>query len=107
MLIDDSFVEVRNDFPVNATMSLYVMRDCVSKFDLFIAQRTRFSTSRWTTFYLLYRPLGNPRCPVRFVNCSLAMSIIFLLTVKAFLAGIALESTHARFEEFPCFAGAF
>ena len=87
--MDKSLVEGRNCFPVNATVFRYVMSDCVFKFDGLFAPRTGSGTCGWSTG-LLCRLHGDP---LRFVDCGLAVSIEFLLTVKALLAGIALELT--------------
>ena len=97
-LVDDSFLLFRKVFPVNATMHLYMMSDFFPELDLYLASRlvTRFRTCRWTAFGLLHRLLCNS---LGFVNCSLAVSVIFLLAIEGFLAGIALEVTQARFEE--------
>ena len=87
--MDKSLVEGRNCFPVNATVFRYVMSDCVFKFDGLFAPRTGSGTCGWSTG-LLCRLHGDP---LRFVDCSLAVSIEFLLTVEALLAGNALELT--------------
>ena len=105
-LVDDSFLLFRKVLPVNATMHLYMMSDFFPELDLYLASRlvTRFRICRWTTFNLLHRLLCNS---LGFVNCSLAVSVIFLLAIEGFLTGIALEVTHAGFKEIPCFVRTF
>ena len=89
VLMHNSLFHGWNCFPVNATMFCYVMSDCVFKFDGLFAPRTGSGTCGWSTG-LLCRLHGDP---LRFVDCGLAVSIEFLLTVEALLAGNALELT--------------
>ena len=97
-------LEVRKLLEVNAAMFLDVMSDRMLKFDVFLANETRFRTGRWKTFTFFHRLLGTS---LSFMFCGLAMSIVLFLAEKAFLADIALEVTHARFEEIPGFVGTF
>ena len=90
--------EVWKVLEIDATMFLDVMRNCLPKFDMLTALCTRFRTCRRVTYTLLDSFLIASFSSKSFVNCSLTVSFIFLLAVKAFLTCIAPEVTQARFK---------